>query len=154
MIRSQYYSENGKEPVGEVSVTKYSTDPKDLGSDEDLVRRGITSITTTQKFGSKDAPSFKTVTDNKKVKYLLACVNRGHRPLSILSLAPKSIFAKLLNILQQEEEEDDEIRTTTTRTFTRRGSVKAISQKFIENAGKLQSIYFSIPQTFIVLFCS
>lgn len=53
--------------MGEVSVTKYSTDPKDLGSDEDLVKSGITSVTTTQKFGYKDTPSLKTITDNKNV---------------------------------------------------------------------------------------
>lgn len=52
-----------------MSVTKYSTDPKDLGSDEDLVKRGVTSVTTTQKFGSKDTPSFKTITDNKEVSH-------------------------------------------------------------------------------------
>lgn len=63
VIRSQYYSENGNEPIGEISVTKYSTDPKDLSDDD----KGIKSITTTQKFGYKGTPSLKTITDKKKV---------------------------------------------------------------------------------------
>ncbi|KYB26034.1 hypothetical protein TcasGA2_TC033929 [Tribolium castaneum] len=94
VIRSQYYSENGQEPVGEISVTKYSSDPKDLGRDEDGKSKGITSVTTTQKFGYKDTPSLKSLTSSKK---------------------------KI----------EDESKTTK---LNRRGSVKALSQKFIENA--------------------
>lgn len=69
MITSEYYSENGGEPVGQVSVTKYSTDPRDLGTDEDSIdNKGITSVTTTQKFGYKDTPSLRTLTNKKKVR--------------------------------------------------------------------------------------
>lgn len=93
IVKSEYYSENGKEPVGEISVTKYSSDPKDLGSSENLKGKGVASVTTTQKFGYKDAPSLKSLTTD-----------------------------------------EDEIRTKATTT--RRGSVKALSQKFIDNAGK------------------
>lgn len=68
VIRSEYYSENGEEPVGQVSITKYSTDPKDLGTDEEIVNnKGLTSVTTTQKFGYKGTPSLSSLTNNKKV---------------------------------------------------------------------------------------
>lgn len=70
VVRSQFTSENGQEPVGEISVTKYSTDPKDLDSHQDLVKSGdVVSVTTTQKFGQKGTPSIKTVADKKKVSY-------------------------------------------------------------------------------------
>ncbi|RZC42027.1 uncharacterized protein BDFB_007720, partial [Asbolus verrucosus] len=101
MIRSQYYSENGEEPVGEISVTTYSSDPRDLGRNDDVKRKGITSITTTQKFGYKDTPSLKNLTSSKKKKGIL--------------------------------ETNEEVETKTTKV-SRRGSVKALSQKFIENA--------------------
>ncbi|XP_044253053.1 uncharacterized protein LOC123004018 isoform X2 [Tribolium madens] len=101
VIRSQYYSENGQEPVGEISVTKYSTDPRDLGRDEVGKNKEITSITTTQKFGYKDTPSLKSLTSSKKKKEIGAI--------------------------------EDECETKTTK-LNRRGSVKALSQKFIENA--------------------
>lgn len=66
VIRSHYYSENGQEPIGEVSVTKYSTDPRDLdGNVED--RNGLVSVTTTQKFGTKGTPSYRTITDKKVI---------------------------------------------------------------------------------------
>lgn len=68
VIRSEYYSENDQEPVGQVSVTKYSTDPRDLNQDGVVSADGkVTSITTTQKFGYKDTPSLKSLTGNKKV---------------------------------------------------------------------------------------
>nr|XP_023020334.1 uncharacterized protein LOC111508923 [Leptinotarsa decemlineata] len=67
LIRSEFYSKNGNEPIGEVSVTKYSTDPRDLVPDEESVNnKGITSITTTQKFGYKDTPSLRSITNTKK----------------------------------------------------------------------------------------
>lgn len=68
VVRSEFYSENGQEPIGEVSVTKYSTDPQDLDSHQDLVKSGdVVSVTTTQKFGQKGTPSLKNVVDKKKV---------------------------------------------------------------------------------------
>nr|XP_022906552.1 titin-like [Onthophagus taurus] len=94
VIQSQYYSENGQEPIGEVSVTKYSSDPKDLENKEFKTEKGISSITTTQKFGYKGTPSLKTIK------------NKG---------------------VEIEE-------SSKTSKVTRRGSVKEISQKFIENA--------------------
>ncbi|KAJ8972683.1 hypothetical protein NQ317_001703 [Molorchus minor] len=98
VIKSEYYSENGGEPVGQVSVTKYSTDPKDLGRNESTVNnKGITSITTTQKFGYKDTPPLGSLTNKKK---------------------------ELTNV---EE-------STKSSKVTRKNSVKALSQKFIENA--------------------
>ncbi|XP_017783961.1 PREDICTED: titin isoform X2 [Nicrophorus vespilloides] len=109
VMHSTYYSENGNEPVGEVSVTKYSTDPADLGSTEDLKNAGdgLISKTTTQKFGYKDTPSYRSLTDKKN----------------------KTIT--------------DESRTVKV---TRRGSVKEMSQKFLDNAvqtlkGERQSTY-------------
>ncbi|CAH0564491.1 unnamed protein product [Brassicogethes aeneus] len=95
VIRSKYYSENGGEPVGQVSVTKYSNDPEDLGSNEDLrCNKGISSVTTTQKFGSNDKKKTITKTNDKSVT----------------------------------------TSSSTATKFTRRGSVKAMSQKFIDNA--------------------
>ncbi|GJQ80131.1 hypothetical protein Trydic_g19411, partial [Trypoxylus dichotomus] len=102
VIRSQYYSENGAEPTGEISVTKFSSDPKDL-EDENVTRdKGIASVTTTQKFGYKGTPSLKTITGKNK----------------------------------KTTDEDVEYKTSSLKTskVTRRGSVKEISQKFIENA--------------------
>ncbi|XP_050309144.1 titin isoform X5 [Anthonomus grandis grandis] len=67
VIRSEYYSENDQEPVGQISVTKYSSDPNDLRQDGPVSMDGnVTSVTTTQKFGYKDTPSLKTLTNNKK----------------------------------------------------------------------------------------
>nr|CAH7740063.1 unnamed protein product [Callosobruchus chinensis] len=68
VVTSEYYSENGEEPVGQISVTKYSTDPKDLGTGDQLssTNKGLTSVTTTQKFGYKDTPSLKSLTSKKK----------------------------------------------------------------------------------------
>ncbi|XP_018570913.1 titin isoform X2 [Anoplophora glabripennis] len=103
VITSEYYSKNGGEPVGQVSVTKYSTDPRDLGTDDDTVdNKGVTSVTTTQKFGYKDTPSLRTLTNKKK----------------------------------EITGTDDTTTTTTTKTtkVARKNSVKALSQKFIENA--------------------
>ncbi|KAF2898002.1 hypothetical protein ILUMI_08167, partial [Ignelater luminosus] len=103
VIRSHYYSENGQEPIGEISVTKYSTDPRDLeGNAED--RNGLVSVTTTQKFGTKGTPSYRTITDKKRIT----------------------------------EKDDEDCETVTRKSSTtkvsRRGSVKEMSKKFIENA--------------------
>lgn len=67
VIRSQFYSENGEEPEGEISVTKFSTDPKDLGRENVIADKGVASVTTTQKFGYKGTPSLKTITNKSKV---------------------------------------------------------------------------------------
>ncbi|KAL1497754.1 hypothetical protein ABEB36_008657 [Hypothenemus hampei] len=100
IIRSEYYSENDQEPVGQVSVTKYSTDPRDLNQDGVVSSNGkMSSITTTQKFGYKDTPSLKSLSDNKK---------------KICDTTEKS--------------------TSEITTINRRGSVKEISKKFIDNA--------------------
>ncbi|KRT85397.1 hypothetical protein AMK59_390, partial [Oryctes borbonicus] len=97
VIRSQYYSENGADPTGEISVTKFSSDPKDLEEDNVVREKGIASVTTTQKFGYKGTPSLKTITG-------------------------------------KTEKTTDEKASLKTSKVTRRGSVKEISQKFIENA--------------------
>ncbi|CAG9856982.1 unnamed protein product [Phyllotreta striolata] len=61
-VSGEYYSENGQEPVGQITVTEYSNDPKDLGSDAPSTGKDfITSVTTTQKFGYDDAPSLKSL---------------------------------------------------------------------------------------------
>ncbi|CAH1109288.1 unnamed protein product [Psylliodes chrysocephalus] len=66
VIQSQYYSENGQEPVGQISVTKYSTDPKDLSTNEQIENNNfITSVTTTQKFGYEDTPSLDALTSSR-----------------------------------------------------------------------------------------
>lgn len=75
VVTSEFYSENGNDPVGEVRVTKYSTDPKDLDI-HDNKKKGFTSVTTTQKFGTRGAPTLKTLTDKKKainVSYQVNC---------------------------------------------------------------------------------
>lgn len=103
VIRSQFYSENGAEPEGEISITEYSTDPNDLKAGAPVTReKGITSVTTTQKFGYKGTPALKTLTGKDK---------------------------------QQSSENVQKKSSTTVGKVTRRGSVKEISQKFIENAG-------------------
>ncbi|CAH1959252.1 unnamed protein product [Acanthoscelides obtectus] len=67
VVTSEYYSQNGEEPVGQICVTKYSTDPRDLGkADQTSTNKGLTSVTTTQKFGYKDTPSLKSLTSKKK----------------------------------------------------------------------------------------
>lgn len=68
VVTSQFYSENGKEPVGEVTVTKYSNNPKELEIDDEQISKakGFASVTTTQKFGTRGAPTLKSVIDNKK----------------------------------------------------------------------------------------
>ncbi|XP_076251085.1 uncharacterized protein LOC143190423 isoform X3 [Rhynchophorus ferrugineus] len=102
VVSSEYYSENGQEPVGQISVTKYSTDPRDLEEEGMITTDGeVTSVTTTQKFGYKDTPSLKNLTGSKKTKEIC---------------------------------DKNESTTTKTTKVNRRGSVKAISQKFIENA--------------------
>ncbi|XP_044759033.1 microtubule-associated protein futsch isoform X2 [Coccinella septempunctata] len=103
VISSQYYSETGKEPVGQISVTKYSSDPRDLGSDEHSTRNGdILSVTTTQKYGYDDTPSLKQLTSTDQE----ICDSRTNKRKS----------------------------STKTSTITRKNSVKALTQKFVENA--------------------
>lgn len=72
VIQSHYYSEDGHEPVGEVTVTKYSTDPDDFDDTTSSTRRdkGITSVTTTQKFGYKGTPTLESMMDTKEVKFV------------------------------------------------------------------------------------
>lgn len=108
VVRSEFHSENGQEPIGEISVTKYSTDPKDLGSSEDLEsKEGLTSVTTTQKFGYRGTPSLKSITDSRKAM----------------------------------DDADEEEFVTSTKKVVRRGSVKELSQKFIENAGMWEIVF-------------
>ncbi|XP_066151811.1 serine/arginine repetitive matrix protein 2-like isoform X2 [Euwallacea fornicatus] len=100
VIQSEYYSENDNEPVGQVSVTRYSTDPRDLNQDGIISSDGkVTSVTTTQKFGYKNTPSLRSLTDNRK---------------EICDSTEKS--------------------SSKTTKINRRGSVKEISKKFIDNA--------------------
>ncbi|XP_057654880.1 mucin-2 isoform X1 [Diorhabda carinulata] len=69
-VKSEYYSENGNAPVGQISVTKYSTDPRDLSTEEQIQNNDlITSVTTTQQFGYENTPSLETLT-NKKGKQI------------------------------------------------------------------------------------
>lgn len=63
VIQSEYYSKNGDEPIGQISVTKYSNDPKTTGK-----TNGLNSVTTTQKFGYKDTPSLKSLTNESGTK--------------------------------------------------------------------------------------
>ncbi|KAK4874661.1 hypothetical protein RN001_014021 [Aquatica leii] len=98
VIKSHYYSENGHEPVGEVSVTKYSTDPSDFEGDIVDETGGLVSVTTTKKFGAKGTPTYRAIED------------------------------------KEDSGEDSHERTTQSTTITRRGSVKQMSKKFIENA--------------------
>ncbi|KAK9883725.1 hypothetical protein WA026_001913 [Henosepilachna vigintioctopunctata] len=104
VVSSQYYSETGKEPIGQISVTKYSSDPKDLGSNENLTYQdeGILSITTTQKFGFDDAPSLKQLTNSEG------------------------------DI--RDSQTNRKASTSKSSTVVRRNSVKALTQKFVENA--------------------
>ncbi|KAK9752686.1 Smoothelin cytoskeleton protein [Popillia japonica] len=103
VIRSQFYSENGEEPEGEISVTKFSTDPKDLGRENVIADKGVASVTTTQKFGYKGTPSLKTITNKSK---------------------------------KTSSNEDAEYKTSSVKVskIARKGSVKEISQKFLDNA--------------------
>lgn len=75
VITSEYHSENGQEPVGQISVTKYSSDPKDFGRSNETTKKGITSITTTQKFGYRDTPSLKSLTSSQKVSVFKTCLH-------------------------------------------------------------------------------
>lgn len=60
--------------MGEISVTKYSSDPHDLGQDDLIKTKGVASVTTTQKFGYKGTPSFRNISDKKKVRiFFLLC---------------------------------------------------------------------------------
>ncbi|CAG9833010.1 unnamed protein product [Diabrotica balteata] len=68
-ITSEYYSENGQEPVGQISVTNYSTDPRDLSTEEQIQNNNlVTSVTTTQKFGYEDSPSLETLTNKRTLE--------------------------------------------------------------------------------------
>lgn len=67
MIRQEYHSKNGGEPVGSVSVTAYSTEPEDL---EKLLQQqgerpsklhGLTAITTTKKFGGDSGTTYSEI---------------------------------------------------------------------------------------------
>ncbi|XP_050513156.1 titin [Diabrotica virgifera virgifera] len=80
-ITSEYYSENGQEPVGQISVTNYSTDPRDLSTEEQIQNNKlVTSVTTTQKFGYEDSPSLETLTKNKRpTKQIEDSVAEGNR---------------------------------------------------------------------------
>ncbi|KAL3274697.1 hypothetical protein HHI36_016074 [Cryptolaemus montrouzieri] len=105
VISSQYYSETGKEPIGQISVTKYSSNPRDLEPNGDFSNDdGILSITTTQKFGFDDAPSLDELT------------NSGEEICDIKTGKRKS--------------------ASKSSTVVRRNSVKALTQKFVENAAE------------------
>lgn len=61
--------------MGQISVTKYSTDPKDLSTNEQIENNNfITSVTTTQKFGYEDTPSLDALTSSRMVKLLALLV--------------------------------------------------------------------------------
>lgn len=93
-MTSQYYSETGKEPVGEISYTEYSSDPRDLGVDENSTQNGeILSITTTQKYGYDDSPSLSQLTSTKKVSFEM-CV---HSYLQKTTFSRKPVIHKLKN---------------------------------------------------------
>lgn len=101
MIRSEYYSENDQEPVGQVSVTKYSTDPRDLDQDGSIAVDGkVSSVTTTQKFGYKDTPSLKSLTDKKKVTYNL---NRNVNVCCLQALTFCKLYKMALKLPQKLE---------------------------------------------------
>lgn len=89
VISSEFHSENGQEPVGQISVTKYSSDPKDFEKNDEITKKGITSITTTQKFGYKDTPSLKTLTSSQKV-------SNFYEMFFKFTQNPKNCFRKLL----------------------------------------------------------
>lgn len=83
VVRSQYYSENGQEPQGEISVTQYSVDLTDLGGSDNVTEeKGIASVTT-QKFGYKGTPSLKTITSKTKVciKMKYASLKNKHKEI-------------------------------------------------------------------------
>ncbi|CAG5045553.1 unnamed protein product [Parnassius apollo] len=67
VIRQEYHSKNGGEPVGTVSVTAYSTEPEDL---EKLLQdqgerpskiHGLAAITTTKKFGGDTGTTYSEI---------------------------------------------------------------------------------------------
>ncbi|XP_013170129.1 PREDICTED: microtubule-associated protein futsch-like isoform X1 [Papilio xuthus] len=67
VIRQEYHSKNGGEPVGTVSVTAYSTEPEDL---EKLLHQqgerpskihGLAAITTTKKFGGDSGTTYNEI---------------------------------------------------------------------------------------------
>lgn len=80
VVSSSYYSENGSEPVGEVTVTQYSSDPNELGIDTSRNKQrlhGLAAITTTQKFG-RNSPA--------------AVSNTRTTPLKAITTGNKVIF--------------------------------------------------------------
>ncbi|CAH2048946.1 unnamed protein product, partial [Iphiclides podalirius] len=67
VIRQEFHSKNGGEPVGTVSVTAYSTEPEDL---EKLLQdqgerpsriHGLAAITTTKKFGGDSGTTYSEI---------------------------------------------------------------------------------------------
>ncbi|XP_044735500.1 microtubule-associated protein futsch isoform X2 [Chrysoperla carnea] len=114
VVSSSYYSENGSEPVGEVTVTQYSSDPNELGIDTSRNKQrlhGLAAITTTQKFG-RNSPA--------------AVSNTRTTPLKAITTGNKET--------ENNDITNDVISKTVTSRITRRGSVKEMSKKFIENA--------------------
>ncbi|XP_031353277.1 titin-like isoform X2 [Photinus pyralis] len=101
VIKSHYYSENGHEPTGEISVTKYSNDQNDFEGEVDETE-GLVSVTTTQRFG-KGTPTKKAISDCE------------YYP-------------------EDDKIEEYENRKSSSTSVTRRGSVKQMSKKFIDNA--------------------
>ncbi|XP_050350740.1 microtubule-associated protein futsch isoform X2 [Nymphalis io] len=67
VIRQEFHSRNGGEPEGTVSVTAYSTEPKDLEKllevqgDRPSRLHGLAAITTTKKFGGDTGTTFSEV---------------------------------------------------------------------------------------------
>ncbi|XP_026483231.2 uncharacterized protein LOC113391475 isoform X1 [Vanessa tameamea] len=67
VIRQEFHSRNGGEPEGTVSVTAYSTEPKDLErllevqGDKPSRLHGLAAITTTKKFGGDTGTTFSEV---------------------------------------------------------------------------------------------
>ncbi|CAH1154637.1 unnamed protein product [Phaedon cochleariae] len=102
VMRSEFYSENGDEPVGQVAVTKFSTDPDDLNTNDYHVNdQGVSSVTMVQQFGMKGAPMKNAISDKRS---------------------------------KQNRKEQTTSSDEKSSKLTRRNSVKAISQKFIDNA--------------------
>ncbi|XP_046965669.1 titin isoform X2 [Vanessa cardui] len=67
VVRQEFHSRNGGEPEGTVSVTAYSTEPKDLErllevqGDKPSRLHGLAAITTTKKFGGDTGTTFSEV---------------------------------------------------------------------------------------------
>lgn len=66
VIHSHFYAENGQQPIGQVSVTKYSTDPRNLkaaGYAEET--NDLISVTTTKKYRTSDTGNSKKTNERK-----------------------------------------------------------------------------------------